>query len=92
MKVISCNSRILNRQEQTPSTFDRELLGMLYKSMNFSLFELHILYNFLQITNLFKWFHKKGNLSPRLYGAQIQLTKCSQLKVILTPGKKHFSC
>ena len=32
-------------------------------------------------------FYKKGNLSPRFYRAQMQLTKFSKLKVIHTPGK-----
>ena len=32
-------------------------------------------------------FYKKGNLSPRFYRAQMQLTKFSKLKIIHTPGK-----
>ena len=32
-------------------------------------------------------FTKKGNLSPRFYRAQMQLTKFSKLKIIHTPGK-----
>ena len=33
-------------------------------------------------------FYKKGNLSPRFYRAQRQLTKFSKIKIIHTPGKK----
>ena len=32
-------------------------------------------------------FYKKGNLSPRFYRAQMQLTKFSKLTIIHTPGK-----
>ena len=32
-------------------------------------------------------FTKQGNLSPRFFRAQMQLTKFSKLKIIHTPGK-----
>ena len=35
----------------------------------------------------FTLFYKKGNLSPRFYRAQLQLTMFSKLKIIHAPGK-----
>ena len=56
--------------------------------MNFSLLALLIQYIFTLITNFFyNVFQKKGNLGPRFYRAQMQLTKFSILKIIHTPGK-----
>ena len=61
---------------------------MLFKFMNFSLLGLPIQYIFLLITKpLSHCFTKEGNLSPRFYRAQMQLTKLSKLKIIHTPGK-----
>ena len=55
MKVISYNSRILNPQEQTLSTLDRELLGIVHalQIYEFLLLVLLIQYMFLLITNHF---------------------------------------
>ena len=61
---------------------------MHYRYMNFSLLDLLIQYTSLQITNLYYTvLPKKGNLSPRFYRAEMQLTKYSKLKIIHTPGK-----
>ena len=46
--------------------------------------------------NFYYTFLQKGNLSPRFYREQMQLTKFSKLKTIHTPGKKltvaHMLC
>ena len=55
--------------------------------MNFLSLALHIQYMFLLIRNHFYIALQKGNLSPRFYRAQMQLTKVSKLKIIHTPGK-----
>ena len=54
---------------------------MLFKYMNSSLSVLTDLKPPLHC------FTKKGNISPRFYRAQMQLTKFSKLKIIHTPGK-----
>ena len=55
--------------------------------MKLSLLDPHIQSKSSLIINLFSLFHKKGNLSPQFYRAQIQLTRFSQLKIFHTPGK-----
>ena len=56
--------------------------------MKFISLDLLIQYTYFQITNLYYTvLQKKGNLSPRFYEAQLQLTKFSKLKIIHTPGK-----
>ena len=90
MKVISYNSRILNPQEQKLSTLDRELLGIVHALQIYEFFIIgspHPIHLFTDHKPLLHCFTKKGNLSPRFYRAQMQLTKFSKLKIIHTPGK-----
>ena len=90
MKVISYNSRILNTQEQKLSTLDRELLAIVYALQIYDFLSIgspHPIYLFTDHKPLLHCFAKKGNLSPRFYRAQMQLTKFSKLKIIHTPGK-----
>ena len=90
MKVISYNSRILNTQEQKLSTSDRELHAIVYALQIYEVLIIgspHPLYIFTDHKHLFYCFAKKGNLSPRFYRAQMQLTRFSKLKIIHTPGK-----
>ena len=47
----------------------------------------HPIHIFTDHKPLLHCFTKKGNLSPRFYRAQMQLTKFSKLKIIHTPGK-----
>ena len=90
MKVISYNSRILNPQEQKLSTLERELLGIVHALQIYefiiigSPYPIHV---FTDHKPLLHCFTKKGNLSPRFYRAQMQLTKFSKLKIIHIPGK-----
>ena len=90
MKVISYNSRILNPQEEKLSTLDRELLGIVY-ALQIHEFRIigspHPIHLFTYHKPLLHCFTKKGNLSPRFYRAQMQLTKFSKLKIFHTPGK-----
>ena len=89
MRVISYNSRILNTQEQKFSTLDRELLAIVYALQIYELFIIgspHPIYIFTDRKPLLQCFAKKGNLSPRFYRAQMQLTNFSKLKFIHTPG------
>ena len=90
MKVISYNSRILNPQEQKLSTFERELLGIVHALQIYE-FPLigspHPIHIFTDHKPLLHCFTKKGNLIPRFYRAQMQLTKFSKLKIIHTPGE-----
>ena len=59
--------------------------------MHFSSLDPLIQYTYSQITNLYYiGFAKKGNLVPRFYRAQMQLTIFSKLKIIHTPGKNLF--
>ena len=91
MRVISYNSRILITQEQKLSTLDRELLAIVYalQIYEFLIFgSPHPIYIFTNNKPLLHCFAKKGNLSPRFYRKQMQLTKFSKLKIIHTPGKK----
>ena len=95
MKVISYNSRILNPQEEKLSTRERELLGIVHALQIYDFFIIgspHPIHIFTDHKPLLHCFTKKGNLSPRFYRAQMQLTKFSKLKIIHTPGKKHFRC
>ena len=90
MKVISYNSRILNPQEQKLSTLDRELLGIVHALQIYEFLIIgspHLIHIFTDHKPLLHCFTKKGNLSPRFYRAQMQLTKFSKLKIIHTPGK-----
>ena len=90
LKVISYNSRILNTQEQKLSTLDRELLAIVYALQIYEFLIIgshHPIYLFTDHKPLLHCFAKKGNLSPRFYRAQMQLTKFSKLKIIHTPGK-----
>ena len=47
----------------------------------------HPIHTFTDHKPLLHCFAKKGNLSPRFYRAQMQLTKFSKHKIIHTPGK-----
>ena len=90
MRVISYNSRILNPQEQKLSTLDRELLAIVYALQIHEFLIIgspHPIYTFTDHKPLLHCFAKKGNLSPRFYRKQMQLTKFSNLKTIHTPGK-----
>ena len=90
MKVISYNSRILNPQEQKLSTLDRELLGIVHALQIYEFLIIgspHPIHIFTDHKPLLHCFTKKGNLSPRFYRAQMQLTKFSKLRIIHTPGK-----
>ena len=90
MKVISYNYRILNPQEQKLSTLDRELLGIVHALQIYEFLIIgspHPIHIFTDHKPLLHCFTKKGNLSPRFYRAQMQLTKFSKLKIIHTPGK-----
>ena len=90
MKVILYNSRILNPQEQKLSTLDRELLGIVHALQIYEFLIIgsrHPIHIFTDHKPLLHCFTKKGNLSPRFYRAQMQLTKFSKLKLIHTPGK-----
>ena len=61
--------------------------------MHFQIYEFliigspHPIHIFTDHKPLLHCFTKKGNLSPRFYRAQMQLTKFSKLKIIHTPGK-----
>ena len=90
MNVISYNSRILNPQEQKLSTLDRELLGIVHALQIYEFLIIgspHPIHIFTEHKPLLHCFTKKGNLSPRFYRAQMQLTKFSKFKIIHTPGK-----
>ena len=90
MKVISYNSRILNPQEQKLSTLDRELLGIVHALQIYEFLIIgspHPIHIFTDHKPLLHCFTKKGNLSPRFYRAQMQVTKFSKLKTIHTPEK-----
>ena len=90
MKVISYNSRILNPQEQKLSTLDREHLRTVHALQIYEFLIIcspHPIHIFTDHKPLLHCFTKKGNLSPRFYTAQMQLTKFSKLKIIHTPGK-----
>ena len=93
MKVVSYNSRILNPQEQKLFTLKRELLGIVHALQIYEFIIIgspHPIHVFTDQKPLLHCFTKKGNLSPRFYRAQMQLTKFSKLKIIYTPGK-NFS-
>ena len=91
MKVISHKSRLLVPQEQRLSTLDRELLGIVHALQIYEILIIgspHPIHIFTDHEPLLHCFTKKGNLSPRLHCAQMQLTKFSKLKNIHTPGKR----
>ena len=90
MRVVSYNSRILNTQKQKLSTLDRELLAKVYALQIYEILIIgspHPIYIFTDHKPFLHCFAKKGNLSPRFYRTQMQLTKFSKLKIIQTPGK-----
>ena len=90
MEVISYNSRILNTQEQKLSILDRGLLAIVYALQIYEFLIIgspHPIYIFTDHKPLLHCFAKKGNLSPRFYIAQMQLTKFSKLKIFHTPAK-----
>ena len=90
MRVISCNSRILNTQEQKLSTLDIKLLAIVYALQLYEFLIIgspHPIYIFTDHKPLLHCFAKKGNLSPRFYRAQMQLSKVSKLKIVHNPGK-----
>ena len=90
MKVISNNTRILNPQEQKISTLDKELLGIVHALQIYDFLIIgspHPIHIFTDHKPLLHCFTKKGNLSPRFYRAQMQLTKFSKLEIFHTPGK-----
>ena len=80
----------MNTQEQKLSTLDRELLAMVYALQMYEFLIIgypHPIYIFTDHKPLLYCFAKKGNLSPRFYRAEMQLTKFSNFKIINTPGK-----
>ena len=90
MQVISYNFQILNTHEQKLSTLDRELLAIVYALQIYEFLIIgspHPRYNFTDHKPLLHCFAKKGNLNPRFYRAQMQVTKISKLKIIHPPGK-----
>ena len=90
MKILSYNSRILNPQEQKLSTLDRDHLGIVHALQIYEILIIcspHPIHIFTDHKPLLHCFTMKSNLSPRFYRAQMQLTKFSKLKIILTPGK-----
>ena len=92
VKVISYNSRILNPQEQKLSTFERELLGIVHALQIHEFLIIgspHPIHIFTDHKPFLLCFTKKGNLSPRFYRAQMQLTKFSKLEIIQTHQKKE---
>ena len=94
IRVVSYNSRILITQEQKFSTLDRELLAIVYTLQIYKFLIIgspHPTYIFTDHKPLLHCFAKKGNLSPRFYRAQMQLTKFSKLKIIHTPKKLNCS-
>ena len=81
---ISYNSRIPNTQEQKLSTLDRELLAIVYALQIYEFLNIgspHPIPIFTDHKPLLHCFANKENLSPRLYRAQMQLTKFSKLKI-----------
>ena len=83
MKVISYNSRIVNPQEQKLSTLDRELLRIVHALQIYEFLFIgspHPIHIFTDHKPLLHCFTKKGNLSPRFYRAQMQLTKFQNSK------------
>ena len=89
MRVISYNSRILSTQEQKLSTLNRELLAIVYALQIYEFLVIgspHPIYIFTDHNPLLHCFAKKGNLKPRIYRAQMQLTKFFSLKILHTPG------
>ena len=73
-----------------PNTIDRELLGIVHALQIYEFLIIgspHPIHIFTAHKPLLHCFTKKGNLSPRFYRAQMQLTKFSKLKIIHTPGK-----
>ena len=74
----------MNPQEQKLSTLERELLGIVH-SLQINEFIIigspHPIHKFTDQKSLLHCFTKKGNLSPRFYRAQMQLTKFSKLKI-----------
>ena len=87
MKVISFNSCILNPQEQKLSTLDREHFGIVHALQIYEFLivgsphPIHIFKLLLHCST------KKGNLGPRFYRTQMQITKLSKLEIIHTPGE-----
>ena len=90
MKVILHNSRILKPQKQKLSTLDRELLGIVNALQTYEILIIgspHPIHIFTDHKPLLHCFTKKGTLSPRFYGAQMQLPKFSKHKIIHTLGR-----
>ena len=88
--MTKTNSRILNPQEQKLSTLERELLGIVHALQIYEFLIIgspHPIHVFTDHKPLLHCFTKKGNLSPRFYRAQMQLSKFSKLEIIHTPGK-----
>ena len=78
MKVISYISRILNPQKQKVATLERELLGIVHALQIYDFIIIrspHPIHIFTDHKPLLHCFTKKGNLCPRFFRAQIQLTK-----------------
>ena len=83
MNVISYNSRILTPQEQKLSTLDRELLGIVHALQIYEFLIIgspHPIHIFTDHQPLLHCFTKKGNLGPRIYRAQMQLTNFQNSK------------
>ena len=79
-----------NPQKQKLSTLDRELLGIVQALQIYEFLIIgspHPIHILTDQKPLLHCFTKKGNLSPRFYRAQMQLTKFAKLKIIHTPGK-----
>ena len=90
MRVNSYISQILNTQEQKLSTLNRELLAIVYALQIYEILIIgspHPIYIFTDHIPSLHCFARKGNLSPRFYRAQMQLTKFSNFKITHTPGK-----
>ena len=74
----------------TVGQYKRELLAIVHALQLYDLIIIgspHPIYIFTDHKPLLHCFAKIGNLSPKFYRAQMQLTTFSKLKIIHTPGK-----
>ena len=89
LQVISHNSRILNTEEQSLSTYDREFCAVTFA---LTVYEFIIIGTkcsltlFTGLIPLLFLFTRKGNLTPGHYKARMLLTKLSNLRIIHSAG------
>ena len=89
-KVVSFNSRILDKTEQKLSTMHRELCGIVSALKTYEHYIIgspHTIYVYCDHKPIIYLWARKGNISARFFHFHLIISQFQNLKIIWTPGK-----